>query len=65
MLKPYLHIYASKTGKKGSFLLFGVVMVFQIVELTCLADSYNQSKHILGYVWTGGICSAYYTITSE
>ena len=29
-LKFYLHIYTSKTGKKGNFLLFGIAMVFQI-----------------------------------
>ena len=26
-------MYASKTGKKGNYLLFGIVIVFQIVDV--------------------------------
>ena len=65
-LIPYtenlLYMYASKTGKKGNFLLFHIVIVFQIAELM-FGWLVRKSKHIQGICLDGGICLDFYKLT--
>ena len=49
-LKPYLYTYAIKTGKKGNFLLFGIVIRFQIADLM-FGWTVHQSKPWIHLDW--------------
>ena len=59
-LKHYLYTYASKQVKKGNFLPFGIVMVFQIADLM-FGWLVRQSKYIWGICLDGGTSLAFYT----